>query len=104
MLKTVTSSLLFFKFLACSLEMRKALTSTSSGIARMTEILPARGLLMATSLVWQISILIASYAGLTVVMSLFYAALGGLLRVALRLPLEYSLASRATSSHLEAPG
>lgn len=36
---------------------------------------------MATSLVWQTSIMIASYAGLTLVTSLLYAGIGGLLHV-----------------------
>lgn len=42
---------------------------------------------MATSLVWQTSILILSYTGLTLVTSVFYAAVAGLIRVAQRLPL-----------------
>ena len=42
---------------------------------------------MATSLIWQTSILVLSYTGLTVVMSLFYAALGGALRAVRHLTL-----------------
>lgn len=37
---------------------------------------------MFTSLIWQTSIMVLSYAGLSTVMSLFYAALGGALQVA----------------------
>lgn len=40
---------------------------------------------MFTSLVWQTSIMVASYAGLSLVMSLFYAALGGALHLVARL-------------------
>ncbi len=43
-------------------------------------------LFMFTSLIWQTSIMIASYAGLSLTFSLFYAALGGALHLTRRLP------------------
>ncbi len=43
-------------------------------------------LFMFTSLIWQTSIMIASYAGLSLTFSLFYAALGGALHLTRTLP------------------
>ncbi|MDO5635571.1 MAG: hypothetical protein Q4G34_12005, partial [Micrococcus sp.] len=39
---------------------------------------------MFTSLIWQLSMLVISYVALSITMSLFYSALGGLLHVAAR--------------------
>lgn len=57
-------------------------TSRAASVAAAAAVGWSFGLLfMFTSLIWQTSIMIASYAGLSVLMSLFYAALGAVLHL-----------------------